>query len=162
MTADRVAAADRLAGEVLRTRPADPVFARRLDQRLHTWRLDQGPFLAQVESVVLAALLATVAEPDADSPETWCLAAACLLRRHDDVEMFAALPSPLPDPVTAQMDQLRLLSTGLTPRSGQRWLRLRDTACEFLKPAALTEDDREPPPAQERTAPAGTDPGACA
>jgi hypothetical protein len=129
----------------MRTRPADPVFARRLGQRLHTWEVDQDTFLAQVENVVLAALLATADEPAAGLPGRWCPAAAAVLRRQPDMQMFAALPAALPDPVKVRMDQLRLLSTGLTPYSGHRWLRLRDTACEFLEPAALLEEGGEPP-----------------
>ncbi|MDF3145711.1 MULTISPECIES: hypothetical protein [unclassified Streptomyces] len=145
MTADPITAADRLAGEVMRTRPADPVFARRLGQRLHTWDVEQVTFLAQVESVVLAALLATADESAAGLPGTWCPAAAAVLRRQQDMQMFAALPASLPDPVKVRMDQLRLLSTGLTPGSGHRWLRLCDTACEFLEPAPLLEEGGEPP-----------------
>lgn len=145
MTADPITAAARLASEVMRTRPADPVFARRLGQRLHTWDVDQDTFLAQVESVVLAALLATADEPAASLPGTWCPAAAAVLRRQQDVQMFAALPAALPDRVKVRMDQLRLMSTGLTSCSGHRWLRLRDTACEFLEPAALLEEGGEPP-----------------
>ncbi|MFF7550847.1 hypothetical protein ACFZCU_45670 [Streptomyces canus] len=61
------------------------------------------------------------------------------------MEMFAALPTSLPDPVKTRIDQLRLLSTGLTTRSGHPWLRLRDTAREFLEPAALLEDGGAPP-----------------
>lgn len=141
MTADPIAAADQLAGEVMRTRPADPVFARRLGRRLHTWGVDQDSFLPQVESVVLAALLATADEPAAGLPATWCPAAAAVLRQQQDLQMFAALPSSLPDPVKARIDQLRLLSSGLTPRSSYRWLRLCDTACEFLEPAALVDED---------------------
>ena len=145
MTADPITAADQLAGEVMRTRPADPVFARRLGRRLHAWGVDQDSFLPQVESVVLAALLATADESAADLPATWCPAAAAALRRQQDPQMFAALPSSLPDPVKARMNQLRLLSTGLTPRSSHRWLRLCDTACEFLEPAALLKEGGEPP-----------------
>lgn len=145
MTADPITSAARLASEVMRTRPAETVFARRLSQRLRTWGVDQNAFLAQVESVVLAALLATVGEPAAAESRTWCPVAAAVLRRQQDMEMFAALPTSLPDPVKTRMDQLRLLSTGLTPRSGHRWLRLRDTACEFLEPAALLEEGGGPP-----------------
>ncbi|GGY34840.1 hypothetical protein [Streptomyces djakartensis] len=133
----------------MRTRPADPVFARRLGQRLHTWDVDQDTFLAQVESVVLAALLATADEPAASLPGTWCPAAAAVLRRQQDVQMFAALPAALPDLVKGRMHQLRLMSTGLTSCSGRRWLRLCDTACEFLAPAALLENGGEPPLSQD-------------
>ena len=145
MTADPITSAAWLAGEVMRTRPAETVFARRLSQRLHTWGVDQSTFLAQVESVALVALLATAGEPAAAESWTWCPAAAAVLRRQHDMEMFAALPTSLPDPVKTRIDQLRLLSTGLTPRSGHRWLRLRDTACEFLEPAALLEEGGAPP-----------------
>ncbi|MGW7171166.1 hypothetical protein ACWGH3_39115 [Streptomyces sp. NPDC054884] len=144
MTADSITTAERLTGEVMRIRQADPVFVRRLGQRLRTWDVDPDPFLAQVEGVVLAALLATASQPTAALPETWCPAAAAVLRRQQDVQMFAALPDSLPDPVKGRIDQLRLLSAGLTPRSGHRWLRLRDTACEFLEPAALLEEGGEP------------------
>ncbi|MFI6936814.1 hypothetical protein [Streptomyces sp. NPDC050287] len=144
MTADSVTAAERLAGEVMDIRQADPIFAGRLGQRLRTWDVDRDSFLAQVEGVVLAALLATAGEPAGTLPETWCQAAAAVLRRQQDVQMFAALPTSLPDPAKVRIDQLRLLSTGLTPRSAHRWLRLRDTACEFLEPAALLEEGGEP------------------
>ncbi|WP_217214276.1 hypothetical protein [Streptomyces sp. AC550_RSS872] len=145
MTADPITAADRLAGELIQDRPTDSVFTRRLGQRLHAWDVDQDAFLAQVESVVLAALIATAAEPAASSPGTWCPAAAAVLRRQQDAQMFTALPASLPDPVKARMNQLRLLSTGLTPGSSLRWLRLCDTACEFLEPAALRQEGGEPP-----------------
>ncbi|MGY4745864.1 hypothetical protein [Streptomyces sp. ATMOS53] len=128
----------------MRIRQADAVFARRLGQRLRTWDVERDPFLAQVEGVVLAALLATAGQSAAALSETWCLAAAAVLRRQQDVQMFAALPASLPDLVKVRIDQLRLLSTGLTPRSGHRWLRLRDTACEFLEPAALLAEGSEP------------------
>ncbi|MGW0916534.1 hypothetical protein ACWD1Z_33110 [Streptomyces sp. NPDC002784] len=145
MTTDPVTAGARLAGEVMRARLADPRFARRLQQRLRTWDVDRDMFLAQVEIAVLAALLATADEPAAGSPEAWCRAAAAVLRAPEDVHMFAALPGSLPDPVKVRLGQLRLLSTGLTPRSGLRWHRLRHTACEFLAPAALREDGGDPP-----------------
>lgn len=144
MTADPLTSAGQLAGELMRTRPADPVFARRLGQRLYTWEVDQDTFLAQAENVVLAALLAAADEPVAGLPGTWCLAAAAVLRQQD-MQIFAALPAALPDPVKVRLDQLRLLSTRLTPYSGHRWLRLRDTACEFLEPVALLEEDGEQP-----------------
>ncbi|MCQ9132836.1 hypothetical protein [Streptomyces hilarionis] len=144
MTADSTTAAERLTGEVMRMRQGDPVFARRLSRRLRTWDVDPDPFLAQVEGVVLAALLATASQPTTAPPETWCQAAAAVLRRQQDVQMFAALPASLPDLVMGRIDQLRLLSTGLTPRSGHRWLRLSDTACEFLEPAALLEEGSQP------------------
>jgi hypothetical protein len=141
MTEDSVGAAERLAGETIRLRQADPVFARRLSRRLHTWEVAPEAFLAQVEGIVLAALLATAGPPTAAVPESsWCLAAAAVLRRQQDMQMFSALPSSLPDAVKVRIDHLRLLSAGLTPRSGHRWLRLRDTACEFLDPAALLEE----------------------
>ncbi|MDT9701115.1 hypothetical protein [Streptomyces sp. P17] len=139
MASDPITAADRLANEVMQARPAHPVFARRLDQRLRTWDVERDAFLAQVEGVVLAALLAT-ASASAAAPATWCAAAAAALREQDDVPLFAALPAALPDRIKVRMDQLRLLSTGMTPRSAHRWARLRDTAGEFLEPAALLED----------------------
>jgi hypothetical protein len=145
MTADSITAAERLAGEVIRMRLADNSFASHVRQRFQTWDVDHDTFLAQVESVVLIALLATTEEPYADTPETWYPAAAALLRKQQNTQLFAALPTPLPDPIKLRVDQLRLLSTGLTPRSGHRWLRLSDTACEFLAPAALIDEDQEPP-----------------
>ncbi|MFF3878875.1 hypothetical protein [Streptomyces sp. NPDC001978] len=108
---------------------------------MRTWEVDHDMFLAQVESVVLIALLAMADEPDADTPETWCPAAAAVLRRQQAVQLFAALPPSLPDPIKLRVDQLRLLSAGLTPRSGHQWLRLSDTACEFLEPAALLDEE---------------------
>jgi len=141
MTADPIAAGEQLACEVMRTRLAHSTFARRVRQRLQTWDVDHDAFLAQVESVVLIALLATSSDPEADTPETWCPAAAAALRHQRNAQMFAALPTSLPDPVKLRVDQLRLLSAGLTPRSGHRWLRLSDTACEFLEPAALLDKE---------------------
>jgi hypothetical protein len=54
------------------------------------------------------------------------------LRRQGDVEVFAALPCPLPADLGPRVEQLRLMSTGLTSGSAVRWLRLVDTAGEFL------------------------------
>ncbi|MFI9771101.1 hypothetical protein ACIHJG_30125 [Streptomyces sp. NPDC052415] len=139
MNADPVTAGGRLAGAVMRTRLADPVFASRLQQRLRAWGVDEDGFLAQVESVVLVALLAAADEPASASHESWCRGAAAILRGQEDVHVFAALPDPLPDPVKVRIQQQRMLSIGLTPRSGHRWLRLCDTACEFLEPAALSK-----------------------
>ncbi|MFD3842721.1 hypothetical protein ACFWWC_41805 [Streptomyces sp. NPDC058642] len=140
MTADPIAAGEHLASEMMRTRPAGSTFARRLGRRLQAWEADDQ-FRPQVESVVLIALLATSRGPDADTPETWCAAAAAALRQHQDAQLFADLPAPLPDALQLRVDQLRLLSTGLTPRSGHRWLRLADTAGEFLQPAALFQEE---------------------
>ncbi|RZB19585.1 hypothetical protein StrepF001_12665 [Streptomyces sp. F001] len=130
---------------MIRTRLADSTFARRVRQRFQTWEVDHDTFLAQVESVVLIALLATADEPDADTPESWCPAAAAVLRQQQTAQLFATLPTSLPDPIKLRVDQLRLVSAGLTPRSGHRWLRLSDTACEFLEPAALLDEEGEPP-----------------
>ncbi|MFF4259731.1 hypothetical protein ACFY1L_52120 [Streptomyces sp. NPDC001663] len=139
MTANATTTAARVAGEVIRTRLADPTFARRLRERFQAWEVNYDAFLPQVESVVLIALLATADDPGAGNPQTWYPVAAAALHQQQSTELFAALPPSLPDPVKPRVDQLRLLSTGLTPRSGHRWLRLCDTAREFLEPAALLE-----------------------
>ncbi|MFF3968073.1 hypothetical protein ACFYZI_41800 [Streptomyces griseorubiginosus] len=142
MTADSITAGQRLAGELIRMRLADRSFAARLHQRFRTWEVDRDAFLAQVESVVLIALLATADELDASTSEAWCLAAAVVLRQQQNPQLFAALPTALPDSIKLRVEQLRMLSTGLTPRSGHRWLRLTDTACEFLEPVALIDEGR--------------------
>ncbi|MGW2240794.1 hypothetical protein [Streptomyces sp. NPDC001759] len=139
MTADETTTAARVAREVVRTRLADPTFARRLRERFQAWEVEHDAFLPQVETVVLIALLATGDDPGAGNPQTWYPLAAALLRQRPSTELFAVLPPSLPEPVKPRVDQLRLLSTGLTPRSGHRWLRLCDTAREFLEPAALLE-----------------------
>jgi hypothetical protein len=138
MTADATTAA-RFAGEVIRRRLADPTFALRLRERFQAWEVDCDAFLPQVESVVLIGLLATADDPSAGNQQTWYQLAAAALRQRPSTELFAALPRSLPDPIKPRVIQLRLLSTGLTPRSGHRWLRLCDTAREFLEPAALLE-----------------------
>lgn len=139
MTADPTSTAARLASEVIRTRLAIPTFSRRLTERLNAWEVDHSAFLTQTESVVLIALLATADEPGAGVPATWYPVAEAALRQRQSTELFAALPASLTDPFKRQVDQLRLMSTGLTPGSGHRWLRLSDTAREFLEPAALLE-----------------------
>ncbi|MFJ9634375.1 hypothetical protein ACIRU8_42460 [Streptomyces sp. NPDC101175] len=139
MTADPTTTADQLAGEMIRVRLGDSTFGHRLSERLHTWEADPDAFLSQTESVVLIALLATADASGAATPETWCRSAAAALRQQPAAELFAALPASLPDPVRRQVEHLRLLSAAVTPRSGHRWLRLSDTAAEFLEPAALLE-----------------------
>jgi len=139
MTADPTTTAARLASEVIRTRLANPTFARRLNERFNTWEVDHDAFLTQTESVVLIALLATADEPGADASVNWYPVAEAALRQRQSTELFAALPASLPDPFQRRVDQLRLLSAGLTPGSGHRWLRLSDTAREFLSPVALIE-----------------------
>ncbi|MFI2765532.1 hypothetical protein ACH5A3_43145 [Streptomyces echinatus] len=81
--------------------------------------------------MVLIALLATEGAAGAQEPERRA-AALTSLQRHDDVQLFAALPHPLPAELTARVEQLRLMSTGVTPGSAIRWVRLVDTAGEFL------------------------------
>jgi hypothetical protein len=76
-------------------------------------------------------------EPEAATPDAWCVAAAAALRSQEAMRLFAALQSSPPDPLKLRIEQLRLLSTGLTPRSAHRLIRLVDTAREFLEPAAL-------------------------
>ncbi|MFJ9631609.1 hypothetical protein ACIRU8_28265 [Streptomyces sp. NPDC101175] len=139
MTADRTTSAARLASEVIRTRLADPTFARRLSERFNVWEVDRGAFLTQTQSVVLIALLATGDEAGAGAAVTWCTVAEAALCQRQSTELFAALPASLPDPFRRRVGQLRLLSAGLTPGSARRWLRLSDTAREFLAPAALAE-----------------------
>jgi hypothetical protein len=143
MTADPITAAVRLVGELMLLPRADPVLGRRIGSRLDAWAVDRDAFLAQTEGVVLVALLAT--RDDAGSPGTWCAAAAAALRRQDDLPLFAALPSPLPEPLRTRVVQLRLLSVCLTGRSGHRWIRLCDTACEFLEAAARLPEGTESP-----------------
>ena len=143
MTADPITAAVRLAAELMLLPQTDPVLARRIGGRLDGWDVDGDAFLAQTEGVVLVALLAT--RNEAGPPGPWCAAAAAGLRQRDDLPLFAALPSSLPDPVRTRMVQLRLLACCLTPRSGHRWIRLYDTACEFLERAALLTEDAESP-----------------
>ncbi|WP_316762402.1 hypothetical protein [Streptomyces herbicida] len=48
------------------------------------------------------------------------------------MELFAALPHPLSAGLGPRVEQLRLMSTGVTSGSAVRWLRLVDTAGEFL------------------------------
>jgi hypothetical protein len=142
VTADSTRTAEQLASELIQTRLADDVFARRFGKRLQRWEVERDGFLAQVEGVLLVALLAAAEGPEAGTPESWCPAAAALLRRQDNVQLFAALPPSLPNAVRLRVDQLRLLSLGLAPHSGHRWLRLSDTAREFLVPAALLEEEK--------------------
>lgn len=109
MTDDPLTAGQRLAGELMRRRPADGVFAARLRQRLETWGVDRDAFLGQVESVVVMALLAAVESREDDTPEAWCTAAAAVLRRQESAELFAALPSRLPGTMKLRVDQLLLV-----------------------------------------------------
>ncbi|WP_416960858.1 hypothetical protein [Streptomyces sp. Agncl-13] len=137
MTAEPVAAAERLAGELMRRRLADRDFDTHFRNRCRKWGVDPATFLAQLESVVVVAVLATGDAARVETPDDWCAVAAAALRQHNDVELFAALPAALPEPVRLRIDQLRLMSTGLTSQSAHRWVRLSDTASEFLEPAAL-------------------------
>lgn len=89
-----------------------------------------APFgLAQVATVLLIALIATAPEAAAGG---WRGKALAKLQRQDDMELFAALPNPLPAELGARVEQLRLMSTGLTSGSTARWLRMVDTSREFL------------------------------
>ncbi|WP_351230046.1 hypothetical protein [Streptomyces sp. NPDC002133] len=133
MTFDPITAGEHAASELMHVRLSDRSFAGRLDQRLRAWEVDRPTFLAQVEDVVLVALLATAGKPDV--PKAWYVAAAAALQKQEDLELFAALPV-LPDGIRQRVTRLRLLSIGITPRSGHRWLRLSSTASEFLQPAA--------------------------
>ncbi|MHB9860895.1 hypothetical protein [Streptomyces sp. YIM S03343] len=130
---DVIAASERLARRIMDGRLNDEAFAVWVNERCSVWGVDRGDLLAQAEGVVLIALIA--AAPDAaaraSEPE-WRATALAKLRRQDDVELFAALPRPLPAKLETRVEQLRLISTGLTSGSAMRWLRLVDTAGEFL------------------------------
>ncbi|MGW3148828.1 hypothetical protein ACWDG1_29965 [Streptomyces sp. NPDC001177] len=112
---------------------SDETFAVWVDGRCSVWGVDRDDLVAQVEAVVLIALIATASEAAAGAGETeWRAKALAKLQRQDDVELFAALPHPLPAGVGPRVEQLRLMSAGVTSGSAVRWLRLVDTAGEFL------------------------------
>ncbi|MFI6357572.1 hypothetical protein ACIBJF_34195 [Streptomyces sp. NPDC050743] len=112
---------------------SDESFAAWLSKRCSVWGTDRDDLLTQVESVVLIALIATAPKAAADAGEAeWRARALAKLQRQDDVELFAALPHPLPAELGPRVEQLRLMSTGVTSGSAVRWLRLVDTAGEFL------------------------------
>ncbi|MFI1169086.1 hypothetical protein ACH4UM_37360 [Streptomyces sp. NPDC020801] len=139
MTAEPIAAGERLASEVMHRRLADNTFDTHVRKRCRKWDVDRDTFLAQVESVVLVALLATGDDAQGSAPDDWCAAGAAALRQQQEVELFADLPALLPESIRLRVEQLRLMSTGLTPQSAHRWLRLSDTASEFLDPEEFLE-----------------------
>ncbi|MEV5145134.1 hypothetical protein AB0L14_11955 [Streptomyces sp. NPDC052727] len=132
-TDDVTAASERLARHIMDGRLNDETFAAWVNGRCSVWAVSRDDLLAQVEADVWIALVAAAPDDATELSEAeWRARALAKLRRQDDVGLFAALPQSLPAGLGPRVDQLRLLSTGLTSGSAVRWLRLADTAGEFL------------------------------
>ncbi|MEV6113008.1 hypothetical protein AB0L59_10910 [Streptomyces sp. NPDC052109] len=130
---DVIAASERLAQRITDGRLSDEAFEVWVNEGCSVWGVDRDDLLAQVEAVALIALITTALDTGAGTDETeWRAKALAKLRSQDDVELFAALPRPLPAKLVTRVEQLRLVSAGLTSGSAARWLRLVDTASEFL------------------------------
>ncbi|MFC7221483.1 hypothetical protein ACFQLX_25440 [Streptomyces polyrhachis] len=133
---DLIAASERFAREIRETRLAEGAFAARLAERCRVWAVDRDALLAQTESVIVIALIAAADPPKPTQAGRWRADALARLLRREDVPLFAALPRAQPAGLALRVNQLRLLSTGLTSRSALRWERLVVTAGEFLSTGA--------------------------
>ncbi|MFF3920422.1 hypothetical protein ACFYZB_44870 [Streptomyces sp. NPDC001852] len=94
---DVIAASERIARRIMDVRLSDEAFAVWVNEGRSVWGVDRDDLLAQVERVVLIALIATAPDTAAGVGEAeWSAKALAKLRRQDDVELFAALPRPCP------------------------------------------------------------------
>ncbi|WP_329331487.1 hypothetical protein OG866_01830 [Streptomyces sp. NBC_00663] len=110
-----------------------PDALRRQEQRLVAWGEPAGGFLETVGFVLgLALFQAQRGSAQAACPQTgqamWQSVTRLLDPQAAGPDLFADLPTDLDSDVRRQIQALRLASTGISPASTIRWVRLLSTA----------------------------------
>ncbi|WP_405742345.1 hypothetical protein OG885_43580 [Streptomyces sp. NBC_00028] len=110
-----------------------PDALRRQEQRLAAWGEPAGGFLETVGFVRgLALYQAQRGQPEWPCPQTgqamWQSVTRLLDPQAAGPDLFAGLPTELDSDVRRQVQALRLASTGISPASTIRWVRLLSTA----------------------------------
>jgi hypothetical protein len=119
---------------LLAERLRDDAFRLRLESTSGTWGIDHATLLRRVRVVIAMGLLYGGRENrDAEEPARRALD---VLRRVHPVELFGVLPADL-GPSARVVEQLRLLSTGVTPGGPLAWERLIQTARNVLDGQAV-------------------------
>ncbi|MFF6983817.1 hypothetical protein ACFZAV_40570 [Streptomyces sp. NPDC008343] len=132
MTPDRLEASHQTARQIVSDALRDTEFSARMSQRAHVWEIEFEFLKAQVRDVLFIALYATGGDTTDLRSRHNRQAAIDLLRLNQPETMFSTLPADLPENLAISVKRLWLMSVNLTDRSAQRWLRLVETAKEFL------------------------------
>jgi hypothetical protein len=132
MTPDRLEASQQTARQIVSDALGDAEFHARMRNRARVWEIEFDFFIAQVRDVLFIALYA--ADDDTADPRSphHRQAVIDILGRRQPEMLFAPLPSDLPENLALPVKGLRLMSASITDRSAHRWLRLVETATEFL------------------------------
>ncbi len=110
---------------------SDPAVQRRQEQRLVTWNESAEEFLETAGLVLALAMYQarreTIGNPGPES-EFWEKVTQILAADASSEQLFAGLPADLESESQRQIQALRLISVGIAPTTGIRWLRLLQTA----------------------------------
>lgn len=128
------------ASDIVAVRLTDTHFSARLERSSTTWKMEFPVFIQRVEGVVAIALFSAYRSTEKSTNTEAPTAALNCLRELSPLELFAVLPAELGESSTL-VEHLRLLSTGLTSRSGILWERLAQTARNVLDADAEFPDE---------------------
>ncbi|UUU32289.1 hypothetical protein JIX56_21580 [Streptomyces sp. CA-210063] len=112
---------------------SDPAVQRRQEQRFVTWNESAEEFLETAGLVLALAMYQArreaIGKPGPESgSEFWEKVTQLLAADAASENLFAGLPADLGPESQHQIQALRLISVGIAPTTGIRWLRLRQTA----------------------------------
>lgn len=125
----------RTAGLIIDARLAESDFLSRMERRSATWQIEFQSLLRQVRTVIAIGIFNAHASVDPHTEVEAAKEALVLLRKPDDLELFATLPRDLGE-WEAEVSRMRLLSAGATAKTAVLWARLTSTARDFLDPDA--------------------------
>ncbi|MFI1098602.1 hypothetical protein [Streptomyces sp. NPDC020917] len=128
------------ASAIIAARMQDAAFRQRQESSSTTWNMEFPFFIRRVRIIIAMGLFSAYCGTEDQSPAEAAQAGLTVLRELTPVELFGVLPADVGES-TAVVQQLRLLSTGLTAPSAIMWERLIQTARNILDADAQYPDE---------------------
>lgn len=128
------------AADIIDRRLQDESFLHRLEDSSTVWGVEFPVLIRRTRTIIAMALFNAHLSTQGQNSSEIANAALLILRARTPAEIFAVLPADLGES-SAVIEQLRVLSTGLTARSAILWERLAQTARNVLDSSAVYPDE---------------------